>query len=129
LIHEEIVPLIPKLVHIKPKESIPNILLNSVSYLNFERHLPLKKKFVQNHKFYELKGYNKVGANTWPNMIQFLTGLFANELVPGIKRGKSFFDNWPLIWKKFRNKEFCTLFIEEMAKHGLFNWEKKGFKT
>ncbi len=67
LIHEQIIPLIPELAHIEPVEPIPNILLlaiDSVSYLNFDRHFPLSGQFVRNHNFYELKGYNSVGANT-----------------------------------------------------------------
>jgi hypothetical protein len=131
LIHEQIIPLIPELVHIEPVEPIPNILLlaiDSVSYLNFDRHFPLSGHFVRNHNFFELKGYNSVGANTWPNMIPFFTGFFPQELVKEEMRGKIFFDNWPIIWKKFGAKGFRTLFTEEMAPYGLFTYEKKGFR-
>ncbi len=144
LIYEEIIPLIPEIKNPNSKEdksfitnketnhSIPNILLiaiDSISYLNFERHFPLMKKFVKKNNFYELKGYNKVGVNTWPNMIPFLTGLKANDLVDHKNSSKIFFDDFPLIWKRFAEKGFRTLFLEEMTNYGLFNYEKKGFKN
>jgi hypothetical protein len=130
LVHEEIVPLIKVYEHKESKEEIPNILLlfiDSVSYLNFERHFPLMKDFVQKHEFYQLKGFNKVGLNTWPNFIPLLTGLFDYELVTEEEKTEIFFDNWPIIWKRFVAKGFRTLFTEEMAPYGLFTYERKGF--
>jgi len=131
LIHEEIVPLIKVFEPKEPEEQIPNVLLlfiDSVSYLNFERHFPLMKNFVQKHHFYELRGYNKVGLNTWPNFVPLLTGFFDTELVSYVNRSKIFFDDWPIIWKKFASKGFRTIFTEEMAGYGLFTWQKKGFR-
>jgi hypothetical protein len=131
LIHEEIVPLIKVFKPKEPEEQIPNVLLlfiDSVSYLNFERHFPLMKNFVQKHNFYQLRGYNKVGLNTWPNFVPLLTGFFDTELVTYANRSKIFFDNWPIIWKEFAHKGFRTIFTEEMAEFGLFTWQKKGFK-
>jgi hypothetical protein len=61
-------------------------------------------------------------------MIPFFTGFFPQELVKEEMRGKIFFDNWPIIWKKFGAKGFRTLFTEEMAPYGLFTYEKKGFR-
>jgi hypothetical protein len=116
--------------YIKQKEKIPNIMLlfiDSVSYLNFERHLPLMKSFVRKHGFYELKGYNKVGENTFPNFIPLLTGLFHTELATEYEIKNFYFDNWPIIWKNFSAKGFRTLFTEEMFWCGLFTHEKKGF--
>lgn len=131
LIHEQFVPLIKAFEHIEPFEEIPNILLlfiDSISYLNFERHFPLMKNFVRNNNFYELKGYNKVGINTWPNKIPLFTGYFAEELVDEENRGKIYFDDWPIIWKSFASRGFRTIFTEEMANYGLFTREKKGFR-
>jgi len=131
LIHEEYVPLIRAFEHIEPFERIPNILLlfiDSVSYLNFERHFPLMKNFVRNNDFYELNGYNKVGINTFPNKIPLFTGFFAEELLDEKYRGKIYFDHWPIIWKIFASKGFRTIFTEEMAIYGLFTMGNKGFR-
>jgi hypothetical protein len=68
------------------------------------------KSFVRKHEFYELKGFNKVGLNAFPNFIPLLTRLFDKELVKEEELSKTYFDNWPIIWKKFLTKGFRTLF-------------------
>jgi hypothetical protein len=130
LVHKEIIPLIKVFEHIEHKEKIPNVLLlffDSVSYLQFERHFPRMKSFVGEHKFYEMKGYNKVAVNTFPNIIPLLTGLFHKELAIEEELDKIYFDNWPIIWKKFSIKGFRILYIEDMYIYGLFTTVKKGF--
>ena len=81
------------------------------------------KKF----NFYELQGYNKVGQNTFPNMIPFLTGHHWQELVSKNALKNTSFDKWPIIWKDYTRKGFVTLFVEEMSKYGLFQWYGEGF--
>jgi hypothetical protein len=131
LIHEEIIPLIPEIIRKEPVEPIPNILLlaiDSVSHLSFDRHFPLTGQFARNHNFYELNGYNSVRVNAWPNMIPFFTGLFTQEIVEKEYEVEIFFDDWPIIWKKFEANEFQTLFTKEMARYGSFTNGKIGFR-
>ena len=64
IIHNQIIPLIPLIKKSSEFNNIPNILLlaiDSTSYINFKRHFIRTEKFVKQHDFYELRGYNKVG--------------------------------------------------------------------
>ena len=131
LIHKQIVPMIP-FVEKASNISIPNVLLlaiDTTSYVNFRRNFNRTHKFIKQNNFYELRGYNKVGQNTFPNMIPYLTGYKPEELVSIDKLREIFFDDWPLIWKKYSEKGFITTFLEEMPLYGLFHYELKGFKN
>ena len=131
LIHNEIIPLIP-FVNKTSSSDVPNVLLlaiDATSYVNFKRHFIRTEKLLNKHKFFELRGYNKVGHNTYPNMVPFLTGHFSKELVADDKLHEIFFDEWPLIWKKYSEKGFVTTFLEEMSWCGLFHYNLKGFKN
>lgn len=49
--------------------------LDSMSRLNFMRQLPLSYRFItENLGGVVLLGFNKVGENTFPNVIPMLTG-------------------------------------------------------
>ena len=131
LIHNEIMPLIP-FVNKSSESNVPNVLLlaiDSTSYVNFKRHFIRTEKLLNKHKFFELRGYNKVGSNTYPNMIPFFTGHHSSELVSDDKLNTIYFDDWPLIWKKYSEKGFITTFLEEMSYCGLFDNNLKGFKA
>ena len=82
---------------------------------------------MNKHNFFELRGYNKVGLNTFPNMIPYFTGHHSQELVSDNQIKLIFFDDWPLIWKKYSEKGFITSFMEEMARAGLFHYFLNGF--
>ena len=100
LIHNQIIPLIPHIKKTIPSENIPNVLLlaiDSISYLNFKRQFLKTKSLLKEHHFYELQGYNKVGANTFPNMILFLTGHNSQKFVSDDRLTSIFFDEWLII--------------------------------
>ena len=131
LIHNQIIPLIPTKEKSSKFNNIPNILLlaiDSISYINFKRHFIRTEKFVKQHDFYELRGYNKVGQNTFPNMIPFLLGRHENEMVKPGQLMKTKFGEWPIIWKNYSSKGFMTTFVEEMGSKGLFQFKGQGFK-
>ena len=131
LIHNQIVPLIPQINKTSTSEDIPNVLLlaiDSISYLNFKRQFPKTKSLLKEHHFYELRGYTKVGTNTFPNMIPFLTGQHYTELTTDQKLKYIYFDDWPIIWRNYSSKGFVTAFLEEMSTFGLFHFNLKGFR-
>ncbi|XP_049522477.1 LOW QUALITY PROTEIN: uncharacterized protein LOC125945001 [Dermacentor silvarum] len=96
--------------------------LGSVSHLNFDRHLPETAKFVREKLgAFELHGYNKVGENSYPNHMGFLTGLKDFEADKAAQAG--FYDNLSpsLIWRKYAARVYRTMFLEEWAQYSLFS--------
>ncbi|XP_077507435.1 uncharacterized protein LOC144118359 [Amblyomma americanum] len=103
--------------------------LDSVSYLNFERHLPDTAQFLRDKLgAFQLRGYNKVGDNSYPNQIPFLTGFKHSEATKAAPDG--FFDNITanIIWSQYGERGYRTLFIEDAPPYGLFNFKRHGFR-
>lgn len=102
--------------------------LDAVSRLNLHRQLPETVEYLEKLSAVELLGYNKVGDNTFPNLIPILTGLDENQLVnacwPSYEHR---FDNCPFIWNDFKRKSYATAYAEDSAWMGIFNYGKKGF--
>ena len=114
----------------QPKETMNVIVLGvaSVSRLNFIRHMPKTRRFlVETLKAFELKGYNKVADNTFPNMVPMLTGKYAKELGFNETTHNQFFDKYPLVWKNFSFNGYRTMFAEDAPHIAMFNYLKKGF--
>lgn len=102
--------------------------IDAVSRLNFHRTMPLTLKYLQDSDAIEFKGYNKVGDNTFPNLIPVLTGLSENELSNTCYPEKnSTFDDCLFIWKKYSEAGYYTAFGEDAAPISLFNYLKRGF--
>jgi hypothetical protein len=72
-----------------------------------------------------MKGYTKVGVNTFPNLITLLTGktCYSKEL-PSFEE---VLDPYPFIWKNFSDHGYATLFAEDLPGMGTFTYWK-GFK-
>lgn len=103
--------------------------IDSVSKLNFHRMLNATAKTLENLGAIELHGYNKVDDNTYPNLIPFLTGLSSDELTGACLSNNSLhFDHCHFIWDEFKKKGYSTLFSEDSAALGLFNYLKRGFE-
>lgn len=54
--------------------SVLMVAIDSVSRLNFQRCMPKTHRRVQGEGWYELRGYNKMGDNTFPNVMAISTG-------------------------------------------------------
>lgn len=105
--------------------------VDSVSKLNFHRMLNMTSKTVLDElDGIEMHGFNKVGDNTYPNLIPLLTGLSANELDSACLSSNAsiYFDNCHFIWDDFKHKGYGTLFAEDSAALSLFNYFKNGFE-
>ena len=100
--------------------------LDSTSRLNSIRQLPQTRAFLKKSlAAIEMKGYTRVGENTFPNLVPMLTGSFAEELAVG---DGGFYDDFPFLWKSFSNAGYRTLFAEDHSWLGAFNYLKKGFR-
>lgn len=101
--------------------------LDSVSYLNFERHMRLTGQYVRKDlEAFELFGYNKVGDNSFPNQVPLLTGLNATYAYSTMR--DKFFDDMDMIWKAYADRGYRTMFLEESPYYGLFNYYLNGFR-
>ncbi|XP_063535717.1 uncharacterized protein LOC134745574 [Cydia strobilella] len=121
-----------KQISVKPKIDLPyNILIlgiDSVSRLNLHRTMPKTVAFLNTLGAIELLRYNKVGDNTFPNLIPLLLGKHVTELQETCWPNKKLtFDNCPFIWDRFQQAGFATAYGEDYANIGTFNYNKRGF--
>lgn len=103
--------------------------LDSVSYLNLDRHLPETAKFVREKLgAFELHGYNKLGDNSYPNQVPLITGLKDYEATKAAPDG--FYDDLSgrFIWQLYGERGYRTMFLEESPFYGLFNYFSQGFR-
>lgn len=113
--------------------SRPNVLIvgvDSVSRANMHRQLPQTYSYLSKQlDAVELLGYNKVGDNTFVNMIPVLTGLYEKELTDLCwPTPNTHFDQCPFIWKRFKEAGYVTAIGEDCSHIGIFNYVKTGFK-
>ncbi|CAG7724398.1 unnamed protein product, partial [Allacma fusca] len=110
-------------------ERPPNVLIigiDSVSRLHMRRSLPRLVRFLKENDFVEMRGYTRIGVNTFPNMMGVLGGMERYKY-PCWARPKNKFDDCPLIWKNFSRNNYITALIEDHAEIAIFNYIKTGF--
>ncbi|XP_037518464.1 uncharacterized protein LOC119395561 [Rhipicephalus sanguineus] len=103
--------------------------LDSVSYLNLERHLPETAQFMrQRLDAFELRGYSKIGDNTYPNLHALITGLKYVETRKYSSEG--FYDNLTsrIIWHEYGKRGYRTMFFEDWPRYGTFHRFSNGFR-
>lgn len=111
---------------------LPNVLvfgLDSISRLSMMRLLPRTYTFLtESLGAVVLRGMNKVGDNTFPNLVALLTGMEAYSQLkhPGPKGDT--FDDVQFIWKDFSREGYLTLFAEDFPDYGVFNYLARGFR-
>jgi hypothetical protein len=130
-------------VHIKPEveKRIQNTCKNmkrlsvlvlgieSVSRLNFYRHMPKTKSVLESMHAIELLGYNVLGSDKFSNLFPLLSGLSEKELNEKCRPNKtSVFDSCKWIWKNFSAAGYRTAFGEDAVDSGLFHFSLPGFK-
>lgn len=108
-----------------------NILVigvDSISRLNFIRHLPQTRKFLlEELEGIELMGYNKVADNTYVNLAPMFAGKFVDELPWDESLSYKPFDEFGFIWKNFSENGYRTLYAEDAPTIAIFNYAKEGF--
>ncbi|KAF5285582.1 hypothetical protein FQR65_LT13122 [Abscondita terminalis] len=111
------------------KISVLIIGIDSVSRLNFIRSLPKTREFLERQNWLELTGYNKVGDNTFPNLMAILTGKNESKAYETCVTGRDSFDNCSMLWYDYRRLGYVTAYVEDDADINTFNYNKKGFKN
>lgn len=105
--------------------------IDSVSHLNFQRQMRRTASYIrQNLSHVEFWGFNKVGDNTFPNLVPLLSGLDDQELniscvAPMATPG---YDGCSFIWKRYKQAGYKTVFAEDVGLLGLFNFCRSGFR-
>ncbi|XP_050513171.1 uncharacterized protein LOC126888815 [Diabrotica virgifera virgifera] len=103
--------------------------LDAISRLNFHRQMPKTVNYLKQIGAVEMIGYNKVGDNTFPNVIPVLTGKHIEEIQKDCwPTDNHHFDNCSFVWKGYKQKGYVTVFDEDSSWMGIFNYQKKGFK-
>ncbi|XP_023313042.1 uncharacterized protein LOC111693128 [Anoplophora glabripennis] len=103
--------------------SVLVIGMDSISKLNLRRTMPKTYTYLEQH-FHGLKGYNKIGDNTFPNLMAILTGQSESQLSKSCsKKGK--LNVCDFIWNTFRESRYVTAYAED--ERGTFNFNRPGF--
>ncbi|GMR48998.1 hypothetical protein PMAYCL1PPCAC_19193 [Pristionchus mayeri] len=114
------------------KWNVLMVSFDSVSQMTFRRKLPKTVRFLEEKlDAVVLNGYNIVGDGTPQAFIPILTGATEEELPLTRKRfpEASFLDDvYPLIWKNYSDAGYVTLFAEDEAFLGMFEYRLKGFR-
>lgn len=120
-----------------------NILMvgvDTISHLNGVRQFNKTRQFLfDQFKSIEFLGYNKVGENTFPNLIPLLTGLKPEQLIQlqcwlattytvDSDRGDDYLDNCRYLWNFYQQIGYVTYFSEDWPQASTFNYLKPGFK-
>ncbi|KAH7972718.1 uncharacterized protein LOC119375019 [Rhipicephalus sanguineus] len=93
--------------------------IDSTSRINFNRRMARTRRFlVQERGAYEFLMYNKVGPNSFPNLVPLLTGMSSADMTR-LFRGIHY-DTLPAVWKVYKSLGYATLFLEEMPTWGIF---------
>lgn len=109
--------------------SVLMVGIDSMSRLNLRRVMPKTTEFLERNKWLNLKGYNKVADNTFPNLMAIFTGKndsYSYETC--YPRTVGNLDKCNILWYKFREMGFITSYAEDEESLNTFNNDKKGFK-
>lgn len=125
-------PEVQKKMKEKKTEELPLSVLmigvDSISRLNALRTFPLTTFFLDTHGWIELKGYNKIADNTYPNLMAVLTGIDGEKAYDVCLPIKLYrLDNCSFIWKKYHEGGYITGYGEDEYSISTFNYNKIGF--
>nr|AAQ23564.1 RE42568p [Drosophila melanogaster] len=122
----------PKGLSLKPSKRKPSVLMfgiDSLSRINLRRTMPKVYKFLTRDGWFEQQGYNKIGDNTFPNLLAILTGYNPESAIKKVCNWHEdgCLDRTPFIWHYFRNASYLTAYAEDEAGINTFNYWKPGF--
>ncbi|CAG5119932.1 unnamed protein product [Candidula unifasciata] len=115
-----------------PKETF-NILMIGIdghSKQNLQRHMPKTRNYLLNVlDAVELHKYNRIGDNTFPNLVPILTGKTELELTRRYRSSRDFFDNMndEFVWSEFSRAGYRTGLYFDSDHLTAFHFMKKGW--
>ncbi|KAK0097830.1 hypothetical protein PV326_013414 [Microctonus aethiopoides] len=104
--------------------------IDSVSRGNFHRMMPKTVKILNSLGAIEMMGYNKIGDNTYPNLVAVLSGRSDIEIKATCWNDtKKPFDDCPFLWKNYSQNGYRTVLAEDASTMTTFNYLKPGFRV
>ncbi|EDX13302.1 uncharacterized protein LOC6728454 [Drosophila simulans] len=106
--------------------------IDSISHMHYQRYFSRVKDLIEGLPHTELWGYNRVGQNSYPNLIPLLSGQSVEEVEAksgcfgGNRRAN--FDRCHLLWHDFQDAGYATIFGEDSRVAGTFTYVRPGFK-
>lgn len=102
--------------------------VDAVSRLNLHRQMKNTVAEIRRLGAIEMLGYNKVGDNTFPNLLAVLAGFTEKELRASCwPKDSAALDACPWMWKEFAKRGYVSAFAEDAPWMGIFNYLKVGF--
>ncbi|KAH8336509.1 hypothetical protein KR074_004694, partial [Drosophila pseudoananassae] len=121
----------------EPRKSVDRLSvmilgIDSLSHMHYKRYFSNVIDFVDQLPHVELWGYNRVGRNSYPNLIPLLSGQDVDELESKTgcygRAKKAHYDQCTLLWNEFKRAGFVTAFGEDTRIGGTFTYTKRGFR-
>ncbi|XP_022213885.2 uncharacterized protein LOC111068599 [Drosophila obscura] len=123
----------PPGLSLEPSKRKPSVIMfgiDSLSRINLRRTMPKVYNFLTRRGWYELQGYNKIGDNTFPNLMAILAGYSPESAKENVCDWKTSgcLDEIPFIWKYFKNASYLTAYAEDETWINTFSYLMPGFK-
>ncbi|KAI8044368.1 uncharacterized protein LOC128252851 [Drosophila gunungcola] len=105
--------------------------IDSISHMHYQRYFTRVMDFVDGLPHTELWGYNRVGVNSYPNLMPLLSGQSADEMEARSgcfgANNRTNYDRCHLLWHEFEAAGYATMFGEDTRIGGTFTYAKPGF--
>ncbi|XP_076056853.1 uncharacterized protein LOC143034539 isoform X2 [Oratosquilla oratoria] len=103
--------------------------MDSVSKQNMIRYMPKTYNYLKSISAIDMQGYNKVGDNTFPNLMPVLVGKSGASVIKECLDNNlsNVIDKCPFIWKNFSKEGYVTVYGEDAPEMGLFHYKRTGF--
>ncbi|CAG9818667.1 unnamed protein product [Phaedon cochleariae] len=109
------------------KFSILLVGIDSMSKSNLIRTMPKTFSYANKH-FISLRGYNKIGDNTFPNLMALMTG-YSKEQLDVFCNMSVKLNNCRFIWDAFKDSGYVTAYAEDECDINTFNYDRPGFSA
>jgi len=134
LIYVPKLPILPKPYPIATQYSVIILVIDALSQLNFKRSFPRTWKVMMSLNGILFKAHNRVGANSYPNVMAMLSGetggVWAQDMPNRTEMYYIDKERQPLLSYIFRENGYITMHMEDAQNMGDFNRKGVvGFKT
>lgn len=113
---------------VTPKFSILLVGIDSMSKWNLMRTMPKTYNYLENNLI-NLKGYNKVADNTFPNLMAILSGLSRKQVYETCKPDEQRMDDCVFLWNDLKRFNYTTAYAEDECTISTFNYKNWGFEN